>query len=498
MDKPDFFDIESLGDLYIAVQSSAILEDSKTFVDCIPKYPAGDILAKYEAEKSMPGFSLKTFVATHFDLPQNPDTGYESGQKTIREHLDGLWNVLSRNPDEKGGTLIPLPKPYIVPGGRFREIYYWDSYFTMLGLQVSGRIDIIRNMVDNFAWLLNTIGFIPNGNRTYYLGRSQPPFFALMVRLLAETDGENTLLKYRPHMEREYAFWMDGAEGLEQQQNTHRRVVLLPDAAVMNRYWDDRDSPRPEAYIEDIHVAQKAGGDPKPVWRNIRAAAESGWDFSSRWFRKEDDMSTIQTTSMIPVDLNCLLWNLEETLLEAAKLASDEVATEKYTLKSTARRQAIEQYCWDETSGFYFDYHFADGKRSDRKTLAGVFPLFFRIASDHEASLVSRVLKAEFLKNGGLITTLLSTGQQWDAPNGWAPLQWVVYKAMRHYGYQNIANDIRYNWVSMNKRTYQETGKMMEKYNVAETGLQGGGGEYPNQDGFGWTNGVYLKMDTGQ
>jgi alpha,alpha-trehalase len=292
MDKRDLFFIEDLGPLYADVQRSGLLEDSKTFPDSLPLHPVSVITAAYAVAKHLPGFDLLAFVKKHFKLPDQQEPDYDSAQKPIRNHLEELWAVLTRTPDQAGGTLIPLPHPYIVPGGRFREIYYWDSYFTMLGLQATGRIDIMRNMVDNFAWLIDNFGFIPNGNRTYYLGRSQPPYFALMVGLLADVAGKQFLLQYRTQMKREYEFWMDGAENLSEETPSNRRVVRLSDGSVLNRYWDDNPSPRPEAFMEDEDVAQNAGGDPLCIFRHIRAAAESGWDFSSRWQRDPRDMGT--------------------------------------------------------------------------------------------------------------------------------------------------------------------------------------------------------------
>lgn len=179
---------ERYGELFDSVQLAGIFPDSKTFTDYTPKLPTDSIVALYASERAKAGFSLKTFVETHFEAPTNPTDNFRTDRsQSVDVHINRLWDVLARPADVAGkGTLIPLPHPYIVPGGRFREIYYWDSYFTMLGLQTSGRIDLITNMVDNFAHLIETVGFIPNGNRTYYLSRSQPPFFAAMVQLLAD------------------------------------------------------------------------------------------------------------------------------------------------------------------------------------------------------------------------------------------------------------------------------------------------------------------------
>ncbi len=488
----EYFFIESLSSLYTAVQSQKVFADSKHFVDGIPAAPPAAIVGQYENEKDQPGFNLKGFVEKHFCFPPQPDTGYQSANKPLLQHLEDLWGVLTRLPaGNEGGTLIPLPHPYIVPGGRFREVYYWDSYFTLLGLQVAGKKALIRHIVGNFAWLLDQLGFIPNGNRTYYLGRSQPPFFSLMVSLLAEADGEGVFITYLPQLEKEYAFWMDGEHG---PKAAYRHIVKMADGSVLNRYWDDYNTPRPEAYTEDVELAAHSGRTPDTVYRHIRAAAESGWDFSCRWFADGQSMATIQTTDLLPVDLNCLLLHLEETLLKAYTLNTQPVAAAAFSEKIQQRKQAIHHYCWNEARGFYFDYNHVSAGFSPCYTLAAVYPLFFGVAGAAQAAAVARVLEEKFLYPGGLVTTPYTSGQQWDAPNGWAPLQWMAYKGLMHYGHTALAEKIKQHWIGTNERIYAATGKMMEKYNVINTHTLAGGGEYENQDGFGWTNGVYLAL----
>lgn len=488
------FFIESLGQLYKDVQMQAIFPDSKYFVDVVPKFAGDEILARYEQEKKEQDFDLKAFVLANFEMPAETMSNYSSANKTITQHLNDLWDELKRTPDHDGGTLIPLPYGYIVPGGRFREIYYWDSYFTMLGLLVSKRTDIIENMVDNFAYLIKNFGFIPNGNRTYYLGRSQPPFFALMIHLLGEAKGFSVLEKYQSVLEKEYEFWMHGHDALHEAAPAVEQVVLMKNGAILNRYWDSRDEPRPEAYAEDHHIAGEAQGMPAHTFRHIRAAAASGWDFSSRWFTDKLKMATIQTTDLIPVDLNCLLLFMEETLLQCYQQQNDDASSKLFLTKIEQRKQAIQQYCWNEACGCYFDFNFITGKQEEHFNLSTVFPLFFKIATAAQAQKIATLLKEKFLYDGGLITTLYKTGQQWDAPNGWAPLQWMAYKGLQQYGFNELASTIKNNWLSNCEKVFAETGKMMEKYNVMDTTTNAGGGEYPNQDGFGWTNGVYLKM----
>ncbi len=503
-----YFNVTTLSPLYEAVQTSGLFPDSKFFPDCSPKSDPADILEAYEQAKTQPGFDLKSFVASHFEFPETPDSSYHSANKPLRKHLENLWDVLLRAPNSSLTThhssLLPLPYPYIVPGGRFREVYYWDSYFTMLGLQVSGRVETIQNMVDNFAYQIETFGHIPNGNRSYYLSRSQPPFFALMVSLLAEIKGEKILLQYRIALEKEYDFWMDGEPALTDVSTAeieeiptllaHRRVVILPDGSILNRYWDDDPSPRPEAYVEDLHTAQQSDRAAEETYRHLRAAAESGWDFSSRWLKDEHQLASIRTCDLLPVDLNCLLYFLEKTLVHTYRQLPDHTPVEVFKDRARLRKAAILKHCWDNGQGFFFDYNHVENQGSTALTLAGVFPLFFQIADAEQAARVAKVLEEKFLRPGGLVSTQSHTGQQWDAPNGWAPLQWMAYKGLMNYGHTALAEKIRQNWLALVEKTYAATGKMMEKYDVENPDAAGGGGEYPNQDGFGWTNGVYLKM----
>ncbi len=487
--------IHEMGLLFEEVQLNNVFPDNKTFPDCKPKYALEVINDKFFEEKDLNGFSLKNFVNDNFDLPKSVIISYKTIENTsLEEHIAKLWTVLTRQPNDENSSLITLPYTYVVPGGRFREVYYWDSYFTMLGLQVSGRLDLIQNMVDNFSYLLDKIGHIPNANRAYYVGRSQPPFFSLMIMLLSEELGTQILLDYFPFLEKEYEFWMNGKCDLRLEQKAIHRVVMLPDGAILNRFWDENDSARPESYKEDIELSHKSEQKPSNLFRNLRAAAESGWDFSSRWFRDDNAFESIHTTEIIPVDLNCLLVHLEETLSEGYFLKNDEENAHKFKDFAKKRKDSIQKYCWNERQGFYFDYDFVENMPKKHFTLAAAYPLFFGISTQNQAEKVAKVLAEKFLKKGGLLTTLSKTGQQWDSPNGWAPLQWIAFKGLLNYDLFGIASKIKSNWLQLNFDVFTKTGKLTEKYNVSDEVLEASGGEYPNQDGFGWTNGVYLKL----
>ena len=489
--------------LFEAVQLGRVFADGKTFVDATPRQRPATILAAWQREKARPGFQLKAFVGSHFELPADGGVPFKSEVKAgLRHHLDTLWAVLARPAAPPAAaadslavyrSLLPLPKPYVVPGGRFREMYYWDSYFTMLGLAEAGKGQLLKDMTDNFAFLISRYGFIPNGTRTYYLTRSQPPFFAGMVALLAKERGNGELLRYRGALEAEYRYWMRGADQLKP-GTAARRAVRLPTGAVLNRYWDDSDQPREESYAEDVASAKLSKQPPAQFYRHVRAAAASGWDFSSRWFRAGGGLGTIQTTDLVPVDLNSLLYNLELTLAEASRVAGQPAQARLYATKAAQRKAAVLALCWDTKAGWFQDYNWRLRQRSTVRTLAGVFPLAFGLASTAQAVRVGTTLKTNFLKPGGLVTSLTQTQQQWDAPNGWAPLQYLAIEGLTRYQQRPLADTIARRWMGLNRRVFAQTGQLLEKYDVVRLNRPAGGGEYPLQDGFGWTNGVLLRL----
>lgn len=488
-------EIYELNPLFEDVQMNQVFEDGKTFVDCVPKISSDIILQRYLEEKDHIGFDLKTFIFSCFDMPHVFASDFlADNSKNAEQHIQQLWPVLTRLPDGKRGSLIPLPLPYVVPGGRFGEIYYWDSYFTMLGLKASGQNGLLENMVDNFSYLLQSIGYIPNGNRTYFLGRSQPPFYAFMIQLLASVKGKEILPAYLPALQTEYAFWMRGAEELSEIDNVVLRVVKMPDGEILNRYWDDHDNARPESYREDVELTTHSSQPASQLFRHLRAGAESGWDYSSRWFKDQTTFASIQTTSIIPIDLNCLLYHLEETIAAAYSISDSKEKSLAYYQLAEKRKRALHKYCWSTTESFYVDFDWVENKQTHSLTLAGIVPLFCNIATQEQADKTAIVLEKKFLKPGGLVTTLQVTGQQWDAPNGWAPLQWMAVKGLMNYGHRLLAKEVAKRWLVLNDKVYAATGKMMEKYNVEDLTKEAGGGEYNSQDGFGWTNGVYLAI----
>ena len=481
--------------LFEQIQMQQVYSDGKTFVDATPKATPAAIIRAYRAERIKPGFNLKKFTHQYFDVPAASSTGYRSNVAAgVRKHIDTLWKVLQHVADTvKGTSLLPLPYDYIVPGGRFREIYYWDSYFTMLGLAESKRYDLIESMVKNFAYLIDQYGHIPNGNRTYYLSRSQPPFFSLMVDLLAKHKGNEVLVTYRPQLLKEYRYWMHSSAALKP-GSAAEHTIRLADGSLLNRYWDSSTTPREESYREDVLTGRNTTQKLPAFYRNIRAAAESGWDFSSRWMADGKTLATLQTTSLAAVDLNSLLYHLETVIARSYTLSVNTKMASFYQRKAALRKIALLKYCWDKKTGCFKDYQWQRKALSNQVSIAMVYPLFFNMANKEQAGKVAALVQKSFLQRGGVATTIVNTGQQWDAPNGWAPLQYITIKGLQNYGHSALAKTIAQRWMQLNIASFRQTGKLLEKYNVQTGSAEAGGGEYPLQDGFGWTNGVLLKL----
>jgi alpha,alpha-trehalase len=486
------------GELYRDVELAAIFPDSKTFPDMIPDAPPAAIVDEYRAAKGSLGFDPATFVQQHFTgpTPPGPTVNPAPPGRRLLDYVMGLWPILQQEATSVPpySTLQPLPYSYVVPGGRFREVYYWDSYFTMLGLENDGQHQLALNLLNDFAFELDQFGKVPNGNRSYYLSRSQPPFFSLMVRLIGSADGNGAEIGYLPQLQREWDFWMEGADTLPPGE-AGRNSVRLADGTLLNRYWDARDAPRDESYKEDVQTAAGSGRPPALVYRNLRAAAESGWDFSSRWLSDGKNLGTVRTLSILPVDLNCLLVHLEQILSEAYRTRGNAAQAAAYQARALMRAEAIRRLMWDPRDGVFSDYLWETGKFTGAVTAAALYPLFLKIATDGQARVVAATVEQKLLDVGGLATTLVESGQQWDAPNGWAPLQWIAVVGLRNYGFDRLAHEIAARWVHENIAGYRRYAKLVEKYNVITPGGdEGGGGEYATQIGFGWTNGVLVAL----
>lgn len=484
-------------ELFARVQTEMVYPDSKTFVDAIPKLKPRDIMKKYAAEKDRADFDLKAFVEQNFELPAPLPVTHVRNESDMLQHLKDHWSNLLRNPQKTSdySTLVQLPHPYVVPGGRFREMFYWDSYFTIVGLLQSDQDQMAKDMLDNFAYLIDQYGFIPNGNRTYFLTRSQPPFFAAMLKLYADKHGMDAVIGYLPQLEREYVYWMDDAKDIPAAATTGKHLVVLANGDYFNRYYGALEVPRTEAFNKEANWAQALPEkDRGNFFRNLRAACESGWDFSSRWFADGKTKTTINAMDLVPVDLSSLLYSMEQTLADLHSFNQQPERADFYRKRAAERKIFIQKYHYDAATGTYQDYNFVSGQRTGQLTIAMAFPLFFNAATPEAGKSVAKHIREKLLMPGGVVTTLTAAGEQWDYPNGWAPMQYITVEGLLQYNEKPLALEIAKRWLALNERVYREEGKMMEKYNVVDTHLKAGGGNYPNQDGFGWTNGVDIAF----
>lgn len=293
---------------------------------------------------------------------------------------------------------------------------------------------------------------------------------------------------------------MDGAHGLPP-GHACRRVVALPGGGYLNRYWDDRDTPREESWREDVATAAESGRPAPEVYRDLRAAAESGWDFSSRWLSESASgtgvglsLASTCTTRLLPVDLNAFMHKLESTIARLCRQSRDGAGAHAFEEAATQRQRAMNELMWNAAQGAYFDWDWCAGQQRRCLTAATVVPLFTATASSDQATAVGDVVRRRLLAPGGFATTETATGQQWDRPNGWAPLQWMAVRGLENYGIDTLAQEIRRRWLETVSAVYQRERKLVEKYALrsvtGDLAMGGGGGEYPLQDGFGWTNGV--------
>lgn len=470
----EFLD-QSLPGLFVDLHRSGHWPDQKVISDAVLLAPPAQILAAYDQAKAQGAVDLRAFFARWF-RPVGAGIGqYRTNHAHApRDHLAAVWAQLIRPADDPAerSTRFPLPKPYVVVGGRFQEAYYWDSYFTQLGLLKTGQHALVADMLDNFAHALATIGHIPNGFRSYFLSRSQPPFFAAMVQDYGRATGDlaAAYARYRPAMLTEYRYFLDTP-------HSHQGLA---------RYWDSEDGPRVEMYGTDLDWLEHRKTAPD-FFRDLRAACESGWDFSSRWLTDPADLGTIRTTRLWAVDLNCLLLRYEEILAQATGQA-------RFTRAANLRRAALSQRFFDRERGYFCDVEIATGRPVPLTTAAGMFALYAGAATPAQADRAVAWMQDRLLQPGGLMTSDVTSGQQWDAPNGWAPLQWIAIQGLRRYGFVDLAEDLRRRWLATCDAVFAASGKFVEKYNVMDPTAASGGGEYELQDGFGWTNGVYLDL----
>ncbi|KAG9273318.1 trehalase [Astyanax mexicanus] len=519
-------EIYCTGELLRQVQSAKLFNDNKAFVDMkLTAAPELVLEAFSNLTQKFPGQAvptpeLKVFVETYFagdgkefepwtppDWHEKPKFLSKVSDPTLRgwaEELHGLWKSLGRkistdirdNPQLH--SMIYVPNPVIVPGGRFKEFYYWDSYWVLNGLLLSEMTDTAKGMIQNFLYMVNRYGFVPNGGRVYYERRSQPPFLCLMVESYYEATKDAEFIREAfPTLEKEYDFWM---------QNRSIAVEINGTEHLLNRYFVQAGEPRPEAYTHDAELAEGLPAEAQEkLYADLKAGAESGWDFSTRWYIDSSGQNTgtfgdTSTSSILPVELNALLYRNELLLASFSRILGDEAKALEYERAAAARLKGVESVFWDAEKGAWFDYNLLRSARHPAFYPTNLSPLWARCHSQPGMGQ----LALQYLRGSGgldypngIPTSLVNSGQQWDLPNAWPPLQHMVIEGLSQLDStdgKELAFDLAQRWIRTNWLAYVKYKAMFEKYDVSGDGKPGGGGEYEVQLGFGWTNGVALQL----
>lgn len=458
--------------------------------------------------------------------------------------INELWLLLGRQASEdvfkhpERHTLIATRHPLMVPGGRFRESYYWDTFWIVKGLLACDMHATAKGVVLNLLDFVRRFGFVPNGGRIYYLNRSQPPLLTEMVAAYFNATGDfDFLSESLPVLDLEYQFWMrSGPAGHAVHISDGKGDLCTSNGCyTLNRFIVSTEEPRPESYREDIETAEEAGASTPEefhhVYSEIAAGAETGWDFSSRWFRDQFNISTIETGRILPVDLNAILFRMETTLesMHEAVHGEESSGASRYRSASADRLHAMEKWMYNPERKQWFDLWLKEddykahqnqqrhlrstGKRlrgttratvdppsmSDQVALSNFLPLwagaYDRSDKQRVKAMIASFRSSGLIGPGGVATTLQMSGQQWDWPNAWPPLQHMVVEGLANTGLEEgreLARQLARDWVSSNYKAYSKAKFMYEKYDATVVGEGGGGGEYIPQTGFGWTNGVIL------
>lgn len=434
--------------------------------------------------------------------------------------------------------LLYLPNPYVVPGGRFNEMYGWDSYFIILGLLRNGRVNLARGIVDNFFFEIEHYGGVLNANRTYYFTRSQPPFLSSMVLAVYKAEAARAatpeeraglrawLARAYVYGERDHALWTSsihraGNTGLARYYDVGEGPV--PEMSDDSTYYPDvirwllahpkrdpgylvalPDSPTPaesakaDALSCDMGVSvvcAHAHVDghwlTRSFYKGDRAMRESGFDTSFRF-----GPFSGSTQDFAGVDLNSLLYKYELDLAHMATLLHKQSEASQWKIEAARRRAAINRYLWDPARGMYMDYDYVTHRPSSYEYATTFYPLWAGEASDTQAKSVEKNLKS-FEHSGGLAMSTYESGMQWDLPFGWAPVTWLTIDGLHKEGDDRDALRIAREFSHTIRANYKQNKTIVEKYNVVtgSSQVRVAAGYTGNQIGFGWTNGAYLEME---
>jgi alpha,alpha-trehalase len=485
------------------------MKDCKTVVD--PKLPSATVLY-IPADKPEPPETKQLAAQCHVQVQRLP------------RKVTGFGQIKLTDIPRQG--LLYLPNDYVVPGGRFNEMYGWDSYFIVLGLVEAGKTDLARGMVENFFYEIDNYGGILNANRTYYFTRSQPPYLSSMIReVYAAQHDDQWLARAYDFAKRDQALWESpehraGSTGLARYYDIGDGPV--PEMSDDDTYYPDviryleahpgsgdaylLDGPEHPTDAEAAELAKTscdvrtskvcahawAGGKrlTADFYKGDRAMRESGFDPSFRF-----GVFDGSTHHYAPVCLNSLLYKYELDLSHFAELLHKPAEALEWQRKAAARKRAIDKYLWNAQAGMYFDYDYIAAKQSTYKYITTFDPLWSGVASKKQAAGVESHLP-DFEHKFGVAMSTTDSGVQWDLPYGWAPTHWPTVEGLLAYGYKSGGLRVAREWNGLIDESLAGSGAIKEKYDVVNgTGeLALRTGYKTNEIGFGWTNGVYLKF----
>ncbi|GAB1865733.1 Trehalase [Camponotus japonicus] len=515
------------GPLLKTVQLAGIFNDSKTFVDLYQLHDPDETVNNFnnlmKITNNSPNRSeVATYVNENFamqdelanstlpDWKENPNILKVIQDPQFREwakRLNYIWKTLARKIRDdvmihpQRHSLIYVNNTFIVPGGRFKEFYYWDSYWIIEGLLLCDMPDTVKGMIENFFSMVERFGFIPNGGRVYYLSRSQPPLLIPMVEKYYDYTKDREFLRQSiPILEKEFEYWQNEKTVTVMKNGTPYRMA---------RYVTNSNGPRPESYKNDYQLVQQLPEQEREgIYNDLKAAAESGWDFSYRWCIRIDrnanlSLINVSTSDIIPVDLNAILQRNARLLARFHGILGNPEKVWRYAKIAVDYQAAIDNVLWNEDEGIWLDYDTRDKASRNSFYPSNLTPLY--TMSYNRNKSVDYALKAiSYLKRnqiylyfGGTPASVNYTGEQWDFPNAWPPLQSFLILGLYRTGVKeamDMADTLAGRWLRSNYIGYDEYGKMFEKYNAIHPGEGGGGGEYRVQEGFGWTNGVVFEF----
>ncbi len=474
------------------------------------------------------------YLPAGFDVP--PAVQKMTAECNIRvEHLPVAIHRLGEIDTGKiqPHGLLYLPDKYVVPGGRFNEMYGWDSYFIIRGLLRAGRVELARDMVNNFLFEIENYGAMLNANRTYYLTRSQPPFVSsAFIDVYLATKGDKPDV---PWLERAY-------KDIEKDYDMWTREPHLAGQTGLSRYYDFGEGPPAEAiqdesgfyrkvsqyfffhpkeaddYLVQSNDGQAPGGAgalysvqvcdvpltmARPqcekarqfklsaeYYKGDRSMRESGFDVSFRF-----GAFGAATHHYAPVCLNSLLYKNEKDLEQISLWLGHADDARKWNKRAEQRKKLITQYLWNEEKGMFFDFDFINKKMSSYKYATTFYPLWAGLATPAQAKAVAANVKT-FDQPGGLPMSTEETGAQWDLPYGWGNIEMLAIEGFRRYGYKEDADRISYQFLSTVAENFRRDGNIREKYNVVTRSSEAHVelGYEMNVVGFGWTNAAFIEL----